>query len=148
MFDYMDGIMQAVATKKTAWKEALYIAVKLAWQKLSKYYAQVTPMTGKPLIVAHIVDLLSKLWSFWKCDKGMDINPEDKTSYTTQYHKAFLKNVKNEYCANHICVPVSEHDILPSHSLFPVSMASGSTLSYFHRYDLSSDDEESITHNN
>jgi len=27
----------------------------------------------------------------------MDINPEDKTSYTTQYQEAFLKYVENEY---------------------------------------------------
>jgi len=32
---------------------------------------------------------------------GMDINPEDETSYTNQYQKAFLRYVENEYFANH-----------------------------------------------
>jgi len=36
MFDYMDGIMQALAKKKTKWKEDLFFAVKFAQQKLSK----------------------------------------------------------------------------------------------------------------
>jgi len=36
MFDHMDGVMQALAKKKTPWKEDLFFAVKLARQKLSK----------------------------------------------------------------------------------------------------------------
>jgi len=32
----MDGVMQALAMKKTPWKEDLYFAVKLARQKLSE----------------------------------------------------------------------------------------------------------------
>jgi hypothetical protein len=32
-------------------------------------------------------------------DKGMDINPEDKTSYNTLYQKALLKYAENEYCS-------------------------------------------------
>ena len=39
MFDHMDGVMRALAKKKTQWKEDLFFAVKLARQKLSKYYA-------------------------------------------------------------------------------------------------------------
>ena len=101
MFDHMDGVMRALAKKKTPWKEDLFFAVKLARQKLSKYYAEVTPTTGMLLISAHILDPFRKLRSFRKWDKGMDINPEDETSYTTQYQEAFLKYVENEYCAKH-----------------------------------------------
>jgi len=83
MFDHMDCVMWALAKKKTQWKEDLFFAVKLARQKLSKYYAEVTPTTGMLLISTHIFDLFRKLRSFRKWDKGMDINPEDETSYTT-----------------------------------------------------------------
>ena len=85
MFDYMDGVMRALAKNKTQWKEDLFFAVKLARQKLSKYFAEVTPTTGMLLISAHILDPFRKLRSFRKWDKGMDINPEDETSYTSQY---------------------------------------------------------------
>ena len=85
MFDYMDGVMRALAKKKTVWKEDLFFAVKLVWQKLSKYYAEVTPMMGMLLIPAHIPDPFSKLRSFRKWYRGMDIDPEDETFYTTQY---------------------------------------------------------------
>jgi hypothetical protein len=95
MFDHMDGVMRALAKKKTQWKEDLFFAVKCAWQKLSKYYTEVTPMTGMLLITAHILDPFRKLRSFRKWDKGMDINPEDETSYTTQYQEACLKYVEN-----------------------------------------------------
>jgi len=46
MFDHMDGMMRALAKKKTQWKEDLFFAVELARQKLSKYYAEVTPENG------------------------------------------------------------------------------------------------------
>jgi hypothetical protein len=36
MFDQMDGVMRAVAKKKTQWKEDLYFALTVARQKLSK----------------------------------------------------------------------------------------------------------------
>jgi len=84
MFDHMDGVMQALAKKKTQWKEDLFFAVKLARQKLAICYAEVTPTMGVPLISAQILDLFRKLRSFRKWDKGMYINPEDETSYTTQ----------------------------------------------------------------
>jgi hypothetical protein len=35
-FDHMDGMMRALAKKKTQWKEDLFFAVKCAGQKLSK----------------------------------------------------------------------------------------------------------------
>jgi len=80
MFDHMDGVMRALAKKKTQWKEYLFFAVKCARQKLSKYYTEVTPTTGMLLISTHILDPFRKLRSFRKWDKGMDINPEDETS--------------------------------------------------------------------
>jgi len=85
-----------LAKKKTQWKEDLFFTVKCVPQKLSKYYTEVTPTTGMLLVTAHILDPIRKLWSFRKRDKGMDIIPEDETSYTTQYQEAFLKYVENK----------------------------------------------------
>jgi len=101
MFDHMDGVMRALAKKKTQWKEDLFFAVKLASQQLSKYYAEVTPTTAMLLISAQILNPFRKLRSFRKWDKGMEINLEDKTTYTTQYQEAFPKYVENKYCAKH-----------------------------------------------
>jgi len=148
MFNHMDGVMRAMAKKKTPWKEDLFYAVKLARQKLSKYYAEVTPMMGKLLISVHILDTFRKLRSFRKWDKGMDTNPEDETSYTTQYQEALLKYVHNEYCPKHRGVPVNQLEMVPSSSLVPSATASGSYQSSFNPYDLSSDDEEYLTPNN
>ena len=64
MFDYMDGVMPALAKEKTPWKEDLFFAVKLAQQKLSKDYAEVTPTTGMLLISAHILDPFRKFQLF------------------------------------------------------------------------------------
>jgi len=36
MFDHMDGVMGALAKKKTQWNEELYFAVQVARQMLSK----------------------------------------------------------------------------------------------------------------
>jgi len=58
--------------------------VKFAWQKLSNYYSEVTPLTGKLLIGAHILDTFQMLQSFRLWDKGMDINSEDETSSTSK----------------------------------------------------------------
>jgi len=101
MFDHMNGVMQGLAKKKTQWMEDLYFAVKVAPQKLSKYYCQVTPTTSLLLIPAHIVDSFHKLQSWKKWDTAMDINREDETSYTTQYQKALVKWVEKDYCAKH-----------------------------------------------
>jgi len=147
MFDHMDGVMRALAKKKTQWKEDLFFAVKLAPQKLSKYYAEVTPTMGMLWISAHILEPFRKLRLFRKWDKGMDINPEDKTSYTTQYQEAFLKYVEKEYCAKHRRVPVNKLETVPSNNLLPSATASGSYQSSFDPYDLSSDDEEYLTPN-
>jgi hypothetical protein len=142
MFDHMDGVMRALAKKKTPWKEDLFFVVKLAQQNLSKYYAEVTPTTGMLLISAHILDPFRKVRSFRQWDKGMDINPEDETSYTTQCQEAFLKYLENKYCAKHRCVPVNKHETVPTSNLVPSSTASGSYQSSFDPYELSSDDEE------
>jgi len=61
MFDNMDGVMQALAKKKTQRKEDLFFVVMLARQKLSKYYAEVTPTTCILLISPHILDPFRKL---------------------------------------------------------------------------------------
>jgi len=122
--------------------------VKLARQKLSKYYAEVTPSMGMLLIAAHILDPFRKLRSFRKWDKGIHINPEDETSYTTQYQEAFLKYMENEYCAKHRHVRVNKLENLPSRNPIPSAKASGSCQSSFDPYDLSRDDEEYLTPNN
>jgi len=70
--------------------------MKVAQQKLSHSYAEVTPKTGMLLISAHILDHFCKLGWSRKWDKGIDINPKDDTSYTMQYHMAFLKYVEIE----------------------------------------------------
>jgi hypothetical protein len=36
----------------------------------------------------------------------MDIDPEDKPSYTTQNQDTLLKDVQNEYCTKDTCLPV------------------------------------------
>jgi len=131
MFDHMDGVMRAVSKKKTPWKEDLFFAVKLARQKLSKYYAEVTPTTGMLLIPAHILDPFWKLRSFRKWDNGMDINPEDETFYITQYQEAFLKYVENEYCAKHRRMPVNKYQCLPSSDHISSATASRSCQSSF-----------------
>jgi hypothetical protein len=148
MFDHMDGVMRALAKKKTPWKEDSFFAVKLARQKVSNDYAEVTPTMGMLLISAHVLDPFRKLRSFRKWHKGMYIIPEDETSYTTQYEEAFLKYVENEYCAKHRRVPVNKLENVSSCNLVPSATAAGSYQSSFDPYDLSSDNEEYITPNN
>jgi len=148
MLDHMDGVIRALAKNKTPCKEDLYFAVKSARHKLSKYYADVTPTTGMLLMSAHILEPFQKMQSFWKWDMGMDINPEDATSYTTQYQEAFLKYVENRYCARHRRVPLIMHHSLPSSNLNSTSKVRGSCQASFAPYDLSSDDDEYLTPNN
>ena len=109
LFEHMDGVMRALAEKMTQWKEDLFFTLKLARQKLSKYYSEVTPTGVMVVFSAHILDPFRTLESFSKCDKGMDINPEDETFYTSQYQETFLKYVENEYCSKHRGMPVNTH---------------------------------------
>jgi len=78
----------------------------------------------------------------------MDINPEDETSYTIQYHEAFLKYVETEYCAKHRRVPVNEFETVQNSNFVPSAMASGSYHSSLDPYDSSSDNEKYLTPNN
>jgi len=78
----------------------------------------------------------------------MDINPDDETSYTTQYQRAFLKYVENEHCAKHRHVPVNKPETVLSSNLVPSATASGSYQSSFDRYDSSSDNEKYLMPNN
>jgi hypothetical protein len=144
----MDGVMQALAKKKTQWTEDLFFTVKLARSKLSKYYTEVPPLTAMHLYSAHILNPFQKLQSFSTWDERMDINPEEATSCTTHYKEAFLKYGENEYCAKHRHVPVNELETLPSCNPDPSATASGSYKSSFAPYDLFSNNEEFLTPNN
>jgi len=145
MFDHMDGVMRALAKKKTQSKEDLYFTVKVARQRLSKYYAEVTPTTGLLLISAHILDPFRKLPLFRKWEKLTDMNPEDETSYTTQYDEAFLKYVENKYCTKHQQMSITKPENDQHSNFFSSAKASGFGQSSFHPYDLSSDDDEYLT---
>jgi len=110
-----------------------------------KYYAEVTPKTGMLLIWADILDCFWKLWSLRKWDKGMENDPEDNTSYTTQYQEAFLKYIENKYFAKHSRISIIKPANLPGSNLFPSANASAFGQSSFDPYDLSSNDEEYMT---
>jgi hypothetical protein len=103
---------------------------------------------GILLISADILDPFRKLRSYRKLDKGMDINPEDETFYTTQYQEAFLKYVENEYCAKHRRLPFNKHQCSPRRNIISAATASQSCQSFFDPYDMPSDDEEYLTPNN
>jgi len=148
MLNHKNGVLRALAKKKIQWEVDLYFAVKFAWQKLSKYHTELTPATGMLLISAHILDLFRKLRSFQMWDKGLDINPEDETSYTTQYQAAFLKYVENEYCAKHICLLVSESETISNNNLVFSAMASRCGHSSYDPDHLCSDDDEYLMPNN
>jgi len=70
----------------------------------------------------------------------MDINPEDVTSYTTQYQEAFLKYVENEYWAEHRGLPAIKPESLFCNNHFSSPMASRSGQSSYDPYNLPSDD--------
>jgi len=78
----------------------------------------------------------------------MNINPEDETSYTTQYQEAFLRHVENEYCGKHQCVPVNKHESLPRSNPIPSGTVSESCQSSSDSYNMSSSDDEYLTPNN
>jgi hypothetical protein len=126
MFDHMDGVIRALAKKKTTWKQELFFAVKCAWHKLSIDYTEVPLMTGMILVSAYILDPSWKVRSFMKWDKGMDINTEYEASYTTQYKEPILKYVENENCAKHRHLPVIGSDHTLNNNFSPFEMASRS----------------------
>ena len=103
---------------------------------------------GMLFVSALILDPIRKLRSFRNWDMGMDITPQDETSYTTQNQEAFLKRVENEYCVKHRRVTVNIPKAIWSSRLVPSATASGSCQSSFDPYDLSSDDEEYLTPDN
>jgi len=138
--------MWALAKKKTQSRDYLYFTVKVGYQKLSKDYDEVTPTTGMLLIWAHIVDPFQKLRSIEMWVKAMDMNPEDETSYTTQYQDIFLKYVENEYCGKHRWMSVIEPENVPHRNNFHSAEASGYGQLSFDAYDLSSNYEEYLTH--
>jgi len=147
MFNYMDGIMQALDQNKTQSKEDIYFSVKCAQLKLSKYHAEITPMTGMILITAHIIDPSGKLRSFRNWDEAMDISPQHVSSYTTLYQVTFLEYVENEYCAKHTRLVVIKPVKGLSNNHFPSPKAPGCGQSSSDQYDLSSNDEEYLTLN-
>jgi hypothetical protein len=69
------------------------------------------------LILAHILHSFRRLRSFRQWDKGMDINAEDDTFYTTQLEEAFLQYVGNVYCTKHQCLPVTKSENVPPNNL-------------------------------
>ena len=81
-------------------------------------------------------------------DKGMDINTQDETLYTTQYQEVFLKYVENEYYAKHRRVPVNKHESVTMSNLITSQIIFGSCQSSFDPYDLSSNDGEYVMPNN
>jgi len=142
MFDHMDGMMWALTKKMTQWKEDLFFAVKYVQQKLAKNYTEVTPTTRMLLISAYIIDPFRMLRSFRKCGKTIDINTEDKTSYTIQYQEAFLKYVENKYCPKHRLLLVTMSDNTLNNNLSSFEMASRSAQSSYNPYNLCTDDDE------
>ena len=78
----------------------------------------------------------------------MDINPEDETSYTTQYLDAVLEYVENEYCLKLRLVPVNKLETIPSSNLVPSATVSGSYQSSFDPNDSSSNHDEYLSPKN
>jgi len=122
--------------------------MKFAHQKLSNKYTEVTPTTGVVLISAEILDSFGTLRSFWKWDQGMDINPENETSYTTQYQEAFLKYVETEYSAEHQRLPITTPESVPHNNLFSPATVSRSGQSCYDPSDFFSDAEQFLMSEN
>jgi len=109
--------MRALTKAKTQCKEYIYFAMTFTCLKVCNYYAELTPMMGKHLFLAHITDLFYQLVSFGKWDKGIDINPEEETSFISQYQVVFLKYVDNEYCSKHRLLPVIQPESIQSNNI-------------------------------
>jgi len=148
MFDYMDGVMHALAHKQTKWNKDLYFAVKFVRQKLSKCYTEVTSTTGMLLIVAHILQLFWKLVLFKKWHQGMDINPGNNTYSIAQFKEAYLYYVENEYFAEHRRVLVINLKNFPNNNLVSFAILHESGQCSCDIYNLSCDNEEYQIPNN
>jgi hypothetical protein len=98
-------------------------------------------------ISTHLHDPFRKLRSFRKWDKAIDINPEDKSCYSTQYQETLHQYVKNGYSAKHRRVPDNRVNCIPSNIIILSATAAGSGLWAFDSYDLCSDHEEYSTRN-
>jgi hypothetical protein len=61
-----------------------------------KYYSEVTAESSMLFIGAHILDPFKILQSYSKWDKAMDVNPENKGSFTVQYKDAILKHMEHK----------------------------------------------------
>jgi hypothetical protein len=125
MLHDMDRVMRLLAKNMTQWKEDIYSAVKVAWQKLSKLYAEVTTTPGVLLIATLILDSSWLLWLLRKRNNAMDINPEDKTSLSIQYQEAFLKYVENKYCVKHRWMSATKPEDVQHSNFLPSATASG-----------------------
>jgi len=84
----------------------------------------VTPTTSVLLFSRHFLDPFWKLRSLRKENKGIDINTQDETFYTTQYQKVFLKYAENEYSAKHRCLAIFKSESVSSNNLFASTTAS------------------------
>jgi len=133
MFHHREGVVWALAMKKTQWKEFFFSAMKFVPQKLSNDYTKLTPMMAMRFISAYILNCFRKLPLFKKWGKAMDTNTENETSLTTKYQKLFLKYVKNEYCAKHRRLHVIKPETILINNLSSSPMASRSGQS---SYDL------------
>lgn len=119
IFDHMDCTIGGLAKKKTQCTEDLYFPVKFAQQKQTNDYTELTSTTSMCFISAHILYPFRKLRSLQKWDKGMVINCEEKTSYTTQHQEVFLKCVENHNCAKHPRMSIIKSEKIPGSDYFP-----------------------------
>jgi len=118
--------------------------VKFPWQKLSINDAEVTPTTGVHPMSALILDSFQNLSSFQKCDKAMDVNPEDMSFHIAQYEEAFLQYVENECCAKQRWMSAIQSEDVPGSNIIPSAKASRFGQLSVDPYDWSSDDEENL----
>jgi len=73
--------MHALGNKKTQWKEDLYFGLKIACNRVCKYYSQVTPEMGMLPVPTQILNPFGKFQPFRIWDKAMDINTENNGSF-------------------------------------------------------------------
>jgi hypothetical protein len=108
--------------QKTGWKDDLFLQVEIVWQKLSTSYMDITHMTYMLPLSAHILESFRKLQWISKWENGNNVNPEDKTTYTTPYQKGFLQHVEKEYCTKVQPLPIITHGSTPWNNPFTPPM--------------------------